>query len=158
MPSLQIPAETAVAIRRAQPADAEAVSRLCISALIETNGRDYPAHVIARLVDDFAPAIMATRIANDVTVVAHSSDRLVGTAGLNGEVVKSLFVAPDAQGRGVGRALLNEIERLARLTGAPRLTLQSSITAQRFYESFGFTVVRESMFGDERTIVMQRML
>lgn len=152
------PAPDAVALRPAQPADAGAISNLCIRALRETNAKDYSPRVIARIVDNFSPQIIGTRIENDLVVVAHVGARLIGTGGLNGDVVKSLFVDPDAQGRGVGTVLMREIERLARASGMAHLRLQSSITAQGFYEKHGFTMVRECMFGEERTIVMLRVL
>jgi hypothetical protein len=38
------------------------------------------------------------------------------------------------------------------------LTVPSSVTAEPFYARLGFKAVRDSYFGDERTIIMERAL
>jgi hypothetical protein len=38
------------------------------------------------------------------------------------------------------------------------LRVSSSVTAEAFYAWLGFTVVHETFYGDERTIVMERVL
>jgi histone acetyltransferase (RNA polymerase elongator complex component) len=53
---------------------------------------------------------------------------------------------------------MREIERLARERGNTTLVVPSSITAERFYARLGFRAVRDSYHGDERTIIMERML
>jgi GNAT superfamily N-acetyltransferase len=56
-------------------------------------------------------------------------------------LLNDLFVAPDARGTGVGRALLARARRLAEETGAAGLellTARSNATAQRLYESVGY--------------------
>jgi len=50
-------------------------------------------------------------------------------------------VLPEVQGRGVGRALLEELERRARDRGCAKLTLEvhdSNVEAKRLYARFGF--------------------
>ena len=147
-----------ISIRLAQATDADAVSSIIVWALQETNARDYPPDVIARNAGNNSPVIIADRIRNDTVLVAEIRTRIVGTASLNGDAVKGFFVTPDAQGSGVGAALMHEIETLARHAQLPELRLQASITAVGFYEKHGFAVVRESWFGNERTFVMLRRL
>ena len=56
-------------------------------------------------------------------------------------VLNDLFVAPEARGQGVGRALLWRARDFARSTGARRLDLQAAradARAQSLYEAFGF--------------------
>ena len=56
--------------------------------------------------------------------------------------VTALVVAEDAQGRGVGRLLLRDAERRARLGGAARLEVTSAghrTDAHAFYRACGFT-------------------
>lgn len=85
-------------------------------------------------------------------------NRILGTASLDGGAVRAVFVAPDAQGRGIGRALMAEVERMAAAAGVVMLTLQSSLTAVGFYGTLGFRPVREHHHGEERTVVMERQL
>ncbi len=51
-----------------------------------------------------------------------------------------------------------EIERTARERNIRWLTLSSSVTAETFYVGIGFSAVRGSYHGDERTIIMERLL
>ena len=64
--------------------------------------------------------------------------------------VKSMFVAPDARGRGVGRAILGAIEAAVRgSVSALRLeTGVKQVPAIRLYEAAGF--VRRGPFGSYR--------
>ncbi|UVM19956.1 GNAT family N-acetyltransferase [Pseudomonas wadenswilerensis] len=78
-------------------------------------------------------------------------------ASLQGNVVRSVFVVPGLQGTGVGRALMQAIEDLARQTGQALLRVPSSITAEAFYARLGYAKVREVMEGEERVIVMERV-
>ncbi len=53
-------------------------------------------------------------------------------------VMNDLFVAPDARGKGVGRALIEECRRHAREHGAAELVWETALdneTAQRLYDS-----------------------
>jgi hypothetical protein len=51
-----------------------------------------------------------------------------------------------------------EIESTARERNIPRLAVSSSVTAETFYARLGFRSVRDSYYGDERTIIMERLL
>ena len=73
-------------------------------------------------------------------------------------MVRTVFVLPEVQGRGVGSLLMAEIEKAARSLGVTTLVIPSSLTAEGFYARLGFRTVRESHHGDERTIVMERQL
>ncbi|WP_395711844.1 GNAT family N-acetyltransferase [Reyranella sp.] len=145
-------------IRAAHPDDAPAVSEVILAALRETNARDYTASVIERLQQGFGPDAVRTLIGKRKAFVAIAGSRVVGTAGLDGSVVRTVFVAPDAQGRGVGRMLMAEIERVSRDAGIETLTVPSSVTAESFYAMLGFKAVRDSHHGEERTIIMERSL
>jgi len=64
-------------------------------------------------------------------------------------------VLPEAQGRGVGTALLEELERRAREKNAAKITLEvvsTNESATRLYERFGFEL------GDPATYFMTRRL
>jgi ribosomal protein S18 acetylase RimI-like enzyme len=62
-------------------------------------------------------------------------------------LLNDLFVAENARRRGVGRALMERSERLARETGAVGLTLSTAVDnlrAQHLYEATGYR--RETVF------------
>ncbi|MBV9395294.1 MAG: GNAT family N-acetyltransferase [Methylobacteriaceae bacterium] len=145
-------------IRPARREDAEGISRVIISALRETNAKDYSEAVIARVEQSFSPAAVLGLLERRVVFVAVNNDTIVGTASLDGEVVRTVFVDPGCQGRGIGRALMAEVGRAAAERGVALLTVPSSVTAEPFYAKLGFKSVRDSYHGEERTIVMERPL
>ena len=145
-------------IRRAEARDANDISRVIVRALRETNARDYAPEIIARLERSFTPSAVAQQIARRDVFVALIDDRIVGTASLEGQVIQTVFVSPEVQGRGVGRLLMQVVEATARAHQVAVLRLSSSITAETFYAGLGFKAVGDAFYGDERTIVMEQTL
>lgn len=145
-------------IRPARDGDVGAVSQVILCALRETNAKDYTPETIARIEKSFSPAAVQELISKRKVFVAVLGQQIVGTASLDGKVIRSVFVAPNAQGRGIGRQLMAEVERDAREAGITALVVPSSVTAEQFYAKLGFKAVRDSYYGDERTIIMERHL
>ncbi|QQO14360.1 GNAT family N-acetyltransferase [Bradyrhizobium diazoefficiens] len=145
-------------IRPARDDDAADISAVILRALRETNAKDYTDEIIARIERSFSPDAVRQLIAQRTVFVATLGDRVIGTASLDGSVVRTVFVAPDVQARGIGKLLMAEIERTARERNIVALTVPSSVTAETFYAGLGFNAVRDSHYGDERTIIMERWL
>lgn len=56
-------------------------------------------------------------------------------------LIEVLWVAPEARGRGIGRALLNQAEQLAQARGCKHAALETfSFQARAFYERQGYVV------------------
>jgi N-acetylglutamate synthase-like GNAT family acetyltransferase len=146
------------AVRVGCAADAEDISRVILRALRETNAKDYSPDVIARVEQSFSPAALANLMSQRKVFVATVEQQIVGTASLDGTVVRTVFVTPEMQGRGVGKLLMAVVERTARENGVEVLAVPSSVTAEHFYLKLGFKAVRDSYHGEERTIVMERIL
>lgn len=145
-------------IRAACADDAAAVSDVILSALRETNAKDYSENVIRRVENSFGPSQVTEFIKKRKVFVALTGSRIVGTASLEGTIIRTVFVAPDVQGQGVGTLLMSEVERTAREAGIETLVVPSSVTAEHFYAKLGFAAVRDSYHGEERTIIMERPL
>jgi GNAT superfamily N-acetyltransferase len=92
-----------------------------------------------------------------VVLIALSGDQAIGFTQLYPSfssvstapifILNDLFVAPEARGKGAGRALLAAAADHARSVGAVRLTLSTAfdnLTAQALYEAAGW--IRESKF------------
>ena len=146
----------AIEIRPATLDDAEAICRVAIRTLRESNARDYPADEIARLVAGFTPPRIAAFIASRPFYVAIVDGAVVGTANLEGAEARAVFVDPDHQRQGVGASLMAAVEDLARARSVATLRVESSITAEAFYERLGYAVVGENRAN--RTITMEKPL
>jgi GNAT superfamily N-acetyltransferase len=145
-------------IRPALSEDADDISGVILRALRETNAKDYTDEIIERVERSFSPDAVRQLIGKRSVFVATLGSRVVGTASLDGSVVRTVFVAPDVQARGIGKLLMAEIEQTARGRNIFALTVPSSVTAETFYARLGFKAVRDSYHGDERTIIMERLL
>lgn len=106
---------------------------------------DYPPSVI----DAWAAPITNERLEhflqnrdNEIRLIAEADGVPVGIGALvvaNSEL-RACYVLPTAARRGVGSALVTELERLAREHGLDHLTLESSITAEPFYAGLGYRI------------------
>jgi GNAT superfamily N-acetyltransferase len=144
-----------IVIRRATAADAEAVREIVLSALRETNARDYPPSVIDRLILTL-PDKVASNLETWCAFVAIVNGRVVGTGSLNGQTVSSVYVHPEYQGRRIATKLMDAVENVASAQSRGTLSVQSSVTARPFYAKRGFKIVREGHFGEEPTILMSK--
>jgi GNAT superfamily N-acetyltransferase len=145
-------------IRKATDKDADAISRVIISALRESNRQNYSAAIIARVEQSFSPPAVLCFLAQRQVFVATIGEDVIGTASLDQATVRSVFVAPSHQNLGVGRGLMAAVEAAAAVEGVSRLRLRSSITAQSFYQSLGYSSIGDEYHGAERTIVMEKSL
>lgn len=145
-------------VRIGRENDAAGISAIILRALREINAKDYAADIIQRVELSFSPSAVRDLIGKRKVFVAEIAGRIVGTASLDGGVVRTVFVDPDAQRQGVGRRLMGEVELAARKAGVTMLTVPSSVTAEAFYVRLGFKAVRDSYHGEERTIIMERAL
>jgi GNAT superfamily N-acetyltransferase len=145
-------------IRLALEDDADEMSAVILRALRETNAKDYTGENIERVERSFSRSAVVQMIGERTVLVATVGSRVIGTASLDGSVVRTVFVAPDAQAKGIGKLLMAGIECKALARNIPSLTVHSSVTAEPFYARLGYKTVRDSYFGDERTIIMERSL
>jgi len=79
-------------------------------------------------------------------VIAEIGSRVVGIGAADFQIaeLRACYVAPDAGGKAVGLALVKEIERAAREQGVPHLELDSSLTAELFYQAAGYEAIERS--------------
>ena len=145
-------------IRPARQDDADEISAVILRTLRETNAKDYAREIIERVEHSFSPSAVLQLIDKRTVFVAAIGSRVVGTASLDGSVVRTVFVSPDVQARGIGKLLMAEIERTARARDIHTLVVPSSLSAETFYVQLGFRAVRDSYYGEERTIIMERSL
>lgn len=113
-------------------------------------------------------ADVAGRAARTLVLVAVEDGRILGTTTLEVEEriegghpreplrpeeahMRMLGVAPDARGRGIGRALVEACIEAARSAGKSVLTLHTTEemeAARRMYESLGFRRGPDTVWGD----------
>lgn len=153
---------TPLKVRRAQPAELDAVGELTVLAY-RADGLAYPA---------YEPQLRdaAGRAASATVLVAVDDDRLVGAVtvatrrgpwaeqAVPGDgVVRMLVVDPAARRRGVGDALLAACVETARADGCAvvRLSSHDGSPAHRLYERAGFVRVPELDWSPGPPVVLR---
>jgi putative acetyltransferase len=111
---------------------------------------------------------IAARMGQGPVWVAVYREQIVGTGSvvskLEGIYIRGMAVIPSARGLGIGRRLLDEIQRFAIAQGCTRLFLSTTPflnTAIRLYEAFGFRRTNDGhdlfgtpLFTMEKTVAL----
>ncbi len=136
----------ALTIRSAVDADAAAIWEVHSAAIERTCGRHYPTHVIGAWLERLKPESYAGVLRRGGVVVAEENGRVVGFGQIDlaNREIQAVYVSPDAQGRGVGAALLARLEEIALREGLSQLTLKATLNAESFYAAHGWrTIARD---------------
>jgi len=154
-----------VVIRRAADVDIDALAALAATTYTSAFGHSMsPADLAAHLDRHLAPARIARMMQDDVFLVGHVAERMVGfvqfgpVASVDGDrELRRLYVHDDFQGQGIGGELLEAALAHPHMQRAPNVILdvwEFNHGAQRFYRRYGFEVVGARPFevaSDEPT-------
>jgi putative acetyltransferase len=141
------------ALRPFLPADTPVLAEIFQASIEELTGEDYSEAqqgAWASMADDLEE--FGARLAAGLTLVALLGRSVVGFASLKGnDHVDLLYVHPAAVGQGIGKLLVDALEKLGAARGARRLTADVSDTARDFFERRGFVAQRRNTVpvGDE---------
>jgi len=130
-------------VRAFRPGDEAALHGVFYSAVHCLAAKDYAP----KQVEAWAPSLpdvdrWTARMRQLRPFVAEESGRIVGYADLqNDGYIDHFFVSGDRARRGVGRLLMNQIHERAKGLELRALRSDVSLTAQPFFERFGFRVV-----------------
>ncbi len=134
-------------IRPFRPADADALLAIRNRSILAVDDALYSVEQRTSWVADRRPDAFARAVEDGVTLlVAEQDGRPAGYCGHRAEGtdgrITALHVDPEAQGAGLGRALLQHAERALFAQGVPRILVQASLPAQPFYAAQGYRVAR----------------
>jgi [ribosomal protein S18]-alanine N-acetyltransferase len=141
---------TSLTIRAMAAADHRAVAEIGFSAWMSSDAwsvhrpTDAVVDHVRRAFDAF-PAD-----ATDLITVAEQDGKIAGWTALNGERnhISDLWVHPESQGMGIGRALIGHLLSRMRSEGISLVTIHTHATnsgAIRLYERAGFRIIWRGM-------------
>ena len=138
-----------IQLRQARAADVPTM--LALRLRVRENRLSEPGSIVAESFREYLDA--------GTVWIAEADARVVGFAALDVSraSVWALFVDPDAEGTGVGRALHSKLIEAAKEQRFGRLTLTTSpgTRAERFYRTSGWTVAGSTESGELR---MERLV
>lgn len=132
-------------IRRFTEEDAKAVSALIIRTIRISNVRDYPAELMEELVKTETPDHVLQRASWTHFYVVEEEGKIVGCGAIgpywgreDESSLFTIFVDPDYQGKGIGRAIVEKLEQDEFALRARRIEIPASITGLSFYQKMGY--------------------
>ena len=154
----RVAAMKSLKIRKATVADVVPFSELIRHTIRVSNSKDYDQKSIDMLCEIFEPAPFAERIENELILVGFTGANLVGTVGLSGDYLRSMFVEPAYQGQGFGKVLVTRIEEEARKKAMSEIMVYSSLTAREFYTALGYEFVELQSYPEGPFVLMRKQL
>ena len=126
--------------RRADPDDLDVVHRLQVDAIRHGAAAHYDDDALEAWIGAFNREAFAENVERREVWIAEEAGRTLGYASLDPATfeVDSIYVAPEAAGRGVGSALMEHILDVAREHRLENVWLDASLNAVPFYERMGF--------------------
>ncbi len=117
----------------------------CILRSVEiSNAPDYPPSIIEyQLKIHYTMDWMTRAMQSRYFIAVLVDDEVVGTGSLDGDEIKAVFVDPDHQRKGIGRAIMEELERYGKSKGLKEVRLNATITAFEFYKKLNYRLIEE---------------
>ncbi len=135
-------------IRKAQPEDCQFIRDVHCATVtaIRTSlytAEEIQAWAVPKKLESYQESILTKEF-----LVAEDENAIIGFAVLNPESseVEAVYVSPAAEGRGVGRELLRELENRAEVLGLEALRLNASLNAAPFYNKAGYVGAEQSKY------------
>jgi putative acetyltransferase len=133
-----------IKIRPYEDRDAQAVLEIHRDAVHNTAAPDYEQEIL----DEWSQPIDEKRLRRfreensaDVRIVAEINGTIVGFGELvtSENILGACYVSSSAGGKGVGKSIMFELEKIASEKGLKYLSMDSSVTAAPFYRSCGYS-------------------
>lgn len=132
-------------IRRFKEEDAQEVSDVIRTTIRISNTKDYPLELMEELIASETPEAVLGRASWTHFYVAWENGQIIGCGAIGpywGKEDESslftIFVLPEYQGKGIGRAIVKTLEKDEFFLRAYRIEIPASITGVTFYLKLGY--------------------
>lgn len=134
-----------ICLRDGRREDDPFIQELFRRAAIQGGSASYSEEALRVWSQGFAPDRWPTLLASEEVVVAELQGRVVGFATLKANecLINLVYTHPDCFRQGIGRLMINELEKRAARALLTRLKLTSSLNAVQFYEACGYRKVSD---------------
>lgn len=134
-------------IRQFQPADVAALYTIFYDAVHQVASRDYSIEQCnAWAPVNYDQQLWAERLIHNKPYVVEQQGQPVAFADLQANgYIDQFFVSAHLPRQGIGKYLMQHALQQAKLHHMPLLTSNVSITAQPFFQHFGFVIVQQQM-------------
>ena len=135
-----------ISIRKAQPEDAEAICHVHVASVQTLCVNDYTPEQIEAWVGKVTPEGRRNAIEkrSEIMFVADNRGTIAGFSSLFENEVRAVHVHPDYVRQGVGKLLLEAVEKEAISQHIEKLRVSASTNAQSFYQACVYKVFKHS--------------
>lgn len=144
-PKIKLKVVIKVMIRRFQNQDAQTVSKLVAKTLLTTNSKDYSKAYLTKVIAERDANFFIENSQYTHMYVVSVHHQIVGCGAIGpfwGKEDESslfnMFVLPTYQGLGIGRKLIQTLEKDVYFKRAKRIEIPASITGLGFYQKMGY--------------------
>lgn len=134
-----------VITRRFKESDAENVSHLVQRNMLEINSKDYGLEATTKLAGQYNAEKILQIASYAHMYVFEWKEQIVGVGAISSfwgseaeSILLTIFVLPELHGKGIGRIIIDTLEKDELFTRAHRIEIPASITATDFYRKFGY--------------------
>ena len=137
-------------IRRFRKSDAEACSKIIKLSL----NRRMQADSRKRVLCETTPSALVKDMKNKQYFVCEKSKKIVGIGALSKREneVRTMYIHPKFQGKGIGTEILNSIEKEAKKRKINKLILYTHDPAFKFYLKNGFSIIKKFINNKGETV------
>lgn len=132
-------------VRKFEEKDAIEVSEMIAKTLRTVNIKDYSEEFIEKTIKSLSPEKLIERSKWTHFYVVHEDGKIIGCGAigpywnsLDESSFFTIFVLPEYQGKGIGRKILETLEKDMFFLRARRIEIPASITACSFYRKMGY--------------------
>ncbi len=147
-------------IRLITPDDVNEVTEMIHKTIRISNSKDYPEDLVEAMVNAHTPEFILRRSGWTHFYVALDGETIIGCGAIgpywNSGTESSLFtifVMPEYQGNGVGRSIVETLEKDEYFIRANRIEIPASITGVPFYQKMGYGFKNGISEPDEEHVV-----
>ena len=150
--------ESLLTIRPFGEGDLSELSRLIADTVERCYTGVYPPKAVRFFLDYHSPENILRDAAKGITLISWHDETPVATATLIDSYICRVFVHPEYQGKGCGKSLAFEVEKLAMERGIELLELDASLVSRRFWEGLGWRVTaREVEMVEDEALEYYKM-
>jgi len=143
-------------IRLFKEKDAEECSRIMLKCIEQFD--NYTKENKDFLVKMSQPDKLIEKSKKLLFYIYEENEKILGTGVLDNGEIRTMFVDPEYQGKGIGRKILDFLIKLAKSKGYHKVWVGANPEAEGFYKKQGFKKIREENDFNFRTIIMERKI
>ena len=126
----------------------------------EQDTKDYPVDLMEQLIETESPEHVLERASWTHFYVAEEQDNIIGCGAIgpywgreDESSLFTIFVLPEYQGKGIGRAIIDTLEKDEFFLRAKRIEIPASITGVPFYLKMGYNYKNGITEPDEERLI-----